>query len=185
MLKLRQLGQPPQVPGNCLCLGGIRRAISEDAKRPGCVLCTWWRGHLQKPRSSVTIHCPGVWMTQESCGQLPTVSSTTPCLLKLRAKKEREAPTAGEVYPHWKPHLVLIGSWQSLDTGGAWRGSRSSRSSPRLTHPLMPQLQHMPAQRLKKQLCVSLPEGFLGPLERCPRPPHLGSQAASLNIARK
>ena len=136
--------------------------------------------------------CPGVWMTQESCGQLPTVSSTTPRLLKLRAKKEREAPPAGEVYPHWKPHLVLIGScpgqdldWQSLDTGGAWRGSRSSKSSPRPTHPLTPQLQHTPAQRLKKQLCVSLPEGFLGSLERCLHPPHLGSQATGLNIARK
>lgn len=27
LLGLRQLGQPPRVPGNCFCLGGIRRAI--------------------------------------------------------------------------------------------------------------------------------------------------------------
>ena len=74
--------------------------------------------------------------------------------------------------PQWKPHLVLIGScpgqdldWKSLDTGGVWRRSRYSRSSPRPTRPLTPQLQHTPAQHLKKQLYVSLPEGFLEPLE--------------------
>lgn len=129
-------------------------------------------GASSEARSSVTIHHPGVWMTQESCGQLPTVSSTTPRPLKLRAKKKHEAPPAVKCSPQWKPHLVLTGScpgqdldWKSLDTGGAWRGSRHSRSSPRPTRPLSPQLQHTPAQRLKKQLYVSLPEGFLGPLE--------------------
>ena len=69
-------------------------------------------GTSSEARSSVTIHRPGVWMTQESCGQLPTVSSTTPVQaaaegwaapgsqqMGARSGRQRQTEGSGDIIP--------------------------------------------------------------------------------------
>lgn len=96
LLGLRQLGQPPWVPGNCFCLGGIRRAI---LRMPGGRGASSAQGGGDIFRSQELCHHPPSRCVDDSGELWPAphgqLHNTRP--LKLRAKKEHEAPPVGEV----------------------------------------------------------------------------------------